>query len=163
MDPKHSHGPDRIDYREDPGDLSEVHAAILRENPEPSAAVTPIPLWLITICGIAVAWAGAYLGMFNGGFRGDIFNERLSSPDLLFPHVAKSTGPGRSRGRTFAGRTGQSGLRQLRSVPPNHRHGPSGNFPAARQVGNRPRRREADDCHHPQGPHRAVPGQRRPV
>ena len=93
MDPKHSHGPDRIDYREDTADLSEVHAAILRENPEPSAAVTPIPLWLITICGIAVAWAGAYLGMFNGGFRGDIFNERLSSPDLLFPHVAKSTGP----------------------------------------------------------------------
>jgi mono/diheme cytochrome c family protein len=84
MDPKHSLGPDRIDYRETPEDLSEVHAAILRENPEPSAAVTPIPLWLISICGVAVAWAGAYLGMFNGGFRGDIFNERISNPDLLF-------------------------------------------------------------------------------
>ncbi len=94
MDPKHSHGPDRIDYRETSEDLSEIHAAILRENPEPSAAVTPIPLWLITICGFAVAWAGAYLGMFNGGFRGDVFNERLSSPDLLFPQKAKSTGPG---------------------------------------------------------------------
>ncbi len=94
MDPKHSHGPDRIDYRETPEDLSEVHAAILRENPEPSASVTPIPLWLITICGLAVSSAGAYLGLFHGGFRGDVFNERQSSPDLLFPQVAKAGAAG---------------------------------------------------------------------
>jgi len=92
MDPKHSHGSDRVDYRESSEDLTEVHAAILRENPEPSANVTPIPLWLITICGVAVTWAGAYLGMFHGGFRGDVFNERLSSPDLLFPQQTKAGG-----------------------------------------------------------------------
>ena len=38
-------GPNRIDYQESP-DITEVHAAVDREKPEPSADVTPIPLWL---------------------------------------------------------------------------------------------------------------------
>jgi mono/diheme cytochrome c family protein len=88
MDPKHSIGPDRIDYQETPGDLTEVHAAIEREHPEPTADVTPIPMWLTAVCGFAIAAAGVYLGMFHGGFRGDVFNERASSPDLLFPQVS---------------------------------------------------------------------------
>ena len=92
MDPKHSHGPDRIDYQEAPGDLTEVHAAIQREHPEPTAEVTPIPLWLTAICGVAICWAGAYFGMFHGGFRADVFDERASSPDLLFPVASKAGG-----------------------------------------------------------------------
>src|SRR4051794_23720855 len=90
MDPKHSHGPDRVDYRESPGDLTEVHAAIQREHAEPTAEVTPIPTWLTVICGVAVCWAGLYLGMFNGGFKGNIFNELSSSARDLFPPPGKA-------------------------------------------------------------------------
>ena len=38
---KPNEGPDRIDYQETP-DVTEVHAAVQREKPEPSAEVTPI-------------------------------------------------------------------------------------------------------------------------
>lgn len=91
MESKNSSGPDRIDYRESEEDLTEVHAAILRENPEPSASQTPIPLWLIVVCLVAVTWAGVYFGIFHGGLRGDVFNDRLSSPDLLFPQAQATT------------------------------------------------------------------------
>jgi mono/diheme cytochrome c family protein len=88
MDPKHSIGPDRIDYKETPGDLTEVHAAIEREHAEPTADVTPIPLWLTALCGFAVAAAGMYLGLFHGGFRGNVFNENDTNPIYLFPMPA---------------------------------------------------------------------------
>src|SRR3954470_21070010 len=94
MDPKHSHGPDRVDYQELPGDLTEVHAAIEREHPEPTAESTPVPMWLIATCGFAVLWAGIYMGVFNGGLKGDVFNELNANAGLLFPVPTKATGPG---------------------------------------------------------------------
>src|SRR3954467_2583068 len=92
MDPKHSHGPDRVDYQEQPGDLTEVHAAIQREHPEPTAETTPVPMWLIAVCGFAVLWAGIYMGVFNGGLRGDVFNELNATASLLFPVESKNKG-----------------------------------------------------------------------
>lgn len=74
---------DHVDYHET-ADITQVHAAAQREHKEPGFGEVPVPLWLMTVCGIAMIWAGAYLGMFNGGFRGDIFNERDTSPKLLF-------------------------------------------------------------------------------
>jgi mono/diheme cytochrome c family protein len=56
-----------------------------REHREPVCGNEPIPLWLIAVAGGALFLAGIYLGIFNGGFRGDVFNERESSPALLFP------------------------------------------------------------------------------
>ena len=47
-----SQGSEQIDYRETP-DLTEVHAAIQRENKDPSADVTPVPLWVTVLCGVA--------------------------------------------------------------------------------------------------------------
>jgi len=79
-----SQGPDRIDYQETP-DVTEVHASVKREHAEPTAEVTPMPLWLTGLCGLAVAWAGAYFGIFNGGLSGNVFNEYQSSPAVLFP------------------------------------------------------------------------------
>lgn len=79
-----SQGPEHIDYRETP-DLTEVHAAIQRENKDPSADVTPVPLWVTVLCGAAVCWAGAYIGMFHGGFSSNVYNEFESSPAVLFP------------------------------------------------------------------------------
>ncbi len=84
-------GPERIDYRET-DDVTEVHAAIQREHGDPKANVTPIPLWLTAVCGVAVLWAGAYLGVFHGGFSSNIYNEYESSPAALFPLPAKAGG-----------------------------------------------------------------------
>ncbi|MDQ3622195.1 MAG: cytochrome c [Verrucomicrobiota bacterium] len=77
-------GPDHIDYEETP-DLTEVHAAIQREHRDPTAKVTPVPLWLTLLCGAAVCWAGAYVGVFHGGFDSSIYDEFQSSPIALFP------------------------------------------------------------------------------
>src|SRR5678815_1789953 len=86
-----THGSDRIDYNETP-DLTEVHAAIQREHKDPSADVTPVPLWVTLLCGVAVCWAGAYIGMFHGGFSGNVYNEYESDPSKLFSLPAKPTG-----------------------------------------------------------------------
>ena len=79
-----SQGSAHIDSRET-ADLTEVHAAIQREHKDPIADVTPVPLWVTALCGAAVCWAGAYVGMFHGGFRSDVYNEFESSPAVLFP------------------------------------------------------------------------------
>ncbi len=77
-------GKDRVDYLET-ADITEVHAAIAREHAEPSAGMTPIPTWLSIVCAAALCWAGVYVGMFNGGFSGKVYNEYESSPAAFFP------------------------------------------------------------------------------
>jgi mono/diheme cytochrome c family protein len=77
-------GPERIDYQETP-DVTEVHAAVRREHAEPTAETTAMPLWLTVLCGAAVAWAGLYFGVFNGGLSSNVYNEYESSPAKLFP------------------------------------------------------------------------------
>ena len=77
-------GQDRLDYQET-ADITEVHGAIAREHAEPSADVTPIPTWLSLVCAVALCWAGAYIGVFNGGFSGKVYNEYESSPSVFFP------------------------------------------------------------------------------
>jgi mono/diheme cytochrome c family protein len=75
-------------------DVTEVHAAVQREKPEPSAEVTPMPLWLTGVCGVAIAWAGMYFGLFMGGINGNVFNEYESTPAALFPLPATAGGAG---------------------------------------------------------------------
>lgn len=70
--------------------MTEVHASIKRENAEPSAQVTPIPLWLAAICAAVMVWAGTYFGVFHGGLSGNVFNEYESSPAVLFPIPEKA-------------------------------------------------------------------------
>ncbi|MEQ1851108.1 MAG: cytochrome c [Chthoniobacteraceae bacterium] len=82
-------GQDRLDYMET-ADITEVHAAIAREHAEPSADVTPIPTWLSIVCALALAWAGAYIGVFHGGFNPKVYNEYESSPVAFFPLPGKS-------------------------------------------------------------------------
>ena len=84
-----SQGSEHIDYRETP-DLTEVHAAIQREHKDPVASVTPVPLWVTLLCGVAVCWAGAYVGMFHGGFNSNVYNEFESSPAVLFPQPERA-------------------------------------------------------------------------
>jgi mono/diheme cytochrome c family protein len=84
-------GPDRIDYRET-ADITEVHASVEREKPEPSADTTPMPLWLAGICAGAMVWAGTYFGVFHGGLSASVYNEYESSPAVLFPLPQKAGG-----------------------------------------------------------------------
>lgn len=83
---------DRLDYRET-ADITEVHAAIAREHPEPGVDVTPIPMWLSVVCAAALCWAGAYIGVFHGGFNPKVYNEYESSPAAFFP-LPKGAGEG---------------------------------------------------------------------
>jgi mono/diheme cytochrome c family protein len=84
-------GPERIDYRET-SDITEVHGAIRREHSDPRADITPIPMWLTIVCGVCICWAGTYLGVFHGGFSPNVFNERESSPNLIFAPASKTKG-----------------------------------------------------------------------
>jgi mono/diheme cytochrome c family protein len=87
--------PDRIDYQESL-DVTEVHAPTKREFSEPSANVTPIPMWLTVVCAGVMVWAGSYFGVFHGGLSGNVFNEYESSPKELFGLPATAKGPGAS-------------------------------------------------------------------
>jgi mono/diheme cytochrome c family protein len=93
--------PDRVDYQETP-DVTEVHASIQREHSEPSARVTPIPLWLTGVCAAVMVWAGTYFGIFHGGLSGNVFNEYDSSPGVLFPIPVK---PGATAGAAASTQT----------------------------------------------------------
>lgn len=86
-------GQDRLDYRET-ADITEVHASVLREHAEPRAGTMPIPTWLGVICAGALTWAGAYVGMFHGGFSGKVYNEYSSTPAAFFPLKAGQQGGG---------------------------------------------------------------------
>jgi mono/diheme cytochrome c family protein len=77
-------GQEHIDSRET-ADITEVHASVLREHSEPRTDRLPIPTWLGVLCTVSLCWAGAYVGMFHGGFKGTVYNEYESSPNVLFP------------------------------------------------------------------------------
>lgn len=63
-------GSDQTDYRET-ADLTEVHAAVQREHEVGAPGGVPMPLWLMSLCGVAIFWAGT---SFSGGFGSSYFN-----------------------------------------------------------------------------------------
>ena len=81
------------DYDDGLSDVAGAHAAITREKPEPGisgAAKDPklvypaFPLWFIILNVVAIFWAGAYLFLFSGAFRSDVYNDRMGTPGLFF-------------------------------------------------------------------------------
>ena len=38
----------------------------------------PVPAWVIAGCAALLLWAGIYLGTYNGGWSGDVFNEQAN-------------------------------------------------------------------------------------
>ena len=86
-------GQDRLDYNET-ADITEVHASIAREHAEPQAGTMPIPTWLGVLCAGALCWAGAYVGVFHGGFSPKIYNEYESAPSAFFPIPGGQQGGG---------------------------------------------------------------------
>ena len=64
-------------------DLHQVHAvgtsAMAAHTTAPAAeAFRPVPWWAIGVAGLLVAWGGIYLGQYNGGWQGDVFNEEAN-------------------------------------------------------------------------------------
>ena len=70
-------------------DLGKMHGAILREMAEPRDGSEPIPLWMLASITALAIFCGAYLGIYSGGFRSDVFN---FTPDFG-PHINVPTGP----------------------------------------------------------------------
>lgn len=80
-----------MDYGET-ADVHEVHAAIQREKREPRVGLEPLSIWLIAVYGLAVFFAGAYLGRYSGSFSGDSLDP-LGGP----PPTAKKGGAGQGQ------------------------------------------------------------------
>ena len=62
-------------------DLHNIHnvgapgAGYATPGPEP---FRPVPWWAIGAAGLLLAWGGIYLGQYNGGWQGDVFNEEAN-------------------------------------------------------------------------------------
>ncbi len=72
-DPKHSGSQD----------LLKVTAAAKREFPDPTEGNSQLPAGLLLVFAAIICFAGAYFGIYHGGFQGDVFNESDSTPALL--------------------------------------------------------------------------------
>jgi mono/diheme cytochrome c family protein len=76
----------------DPQDVLKVTAAAKRENPDPIEANNALPGGLLMLFGVIVCFAGVYLGVYHGGFKGTVYNESESTPELF--SAKKAAGPG---------------------------------------------------------------------
>ncbi len=68
---------DRLDRHEDEtGAVVDIHEPIYRETAEPKDGYEPVPLWLMFAALALMGVMGWYLGMYSGGFRADVYDER---------------------------------------------------------------------------------------
>lgn len=63
----------KVDYSEQ-HDITHLHAAVVREEEEPTDGNEPISLWLVAFFGLTLVVGGLYLGMYSGGFRWDVYS-----------------------------------------------------------------------------------------
>ena len=59
-------------------DVTELHAAVLREKPDPIEGFEPVNLWVVAGIAGLLFWGGAYLTQYSGRFEAMEFSE--------FPH-----------------------------------------------------------------------------
>ena len=55
-------------------DIARVHTAVMREKSEPKDGNEPLSLWFVTLFGVVLFAGGAYLMMFGGGFKWDVYS-----------------------------------------------------------------------------------------
>lgn len=73
-DSTHGRGFER---REDEtGAVVDIHEPIYREKAEPRDGYEPVPLWLMFAALALMGVMGWYLGMYSGGFRADVYDEK---------------------------------------------------------------------------------------
>lgn len=56
-------------------DVMDIHAPILREQPEPREGFEPLSLWVVVLVAGLLFFAGSYLTRYSGGFKADHFDE----------------------------------------------------------------------------------------
>jgi mono/diheme cytochrome c family protein len=56
-------------------DVVQIHAAILREKPDPREGFEPVNLWLVVLIAGLLFWGGSYLSHYSGRFEADEFQE----------------------------------------------------------------------------------------
>ncbi|MEI6712357.1 MAG: cytochrome c [Verrucomicrobiota bacterium] len=71
-------------------EAAKVPAAVRREFGDPQEGSRPVPMWLAFSFGLIACVAGAYFGMYHGGFRGTVYNESESSPELFSDNAAQA-------------------------------------------------------------------------
>ncbi len=69
---------ERTDYGE-ASNVSRLHDAIRREKQEPAEGSEPLPVQGFVFVAIILAAGFMYLGMYAGGFSGDVYDERSGS------------------------------------------------------------------------------------
>jgi mono/diheme cytochrome c family protein len=101
-------GAGHIDYRET-SDITQAHGAIQRERSLGEPGSVPVPMWLLAVSGVAIFWAGTYLGMFNGGFSSAGFDEMARGTRGPAPGQQQTAAAGgatqtpRDKGKRFFG------------------------------------------------------------
>ncbi|QDU60879.1 Cytochrome c-552 precursor [Planctomycetes bacterium Pan216] len=60
----------------EPFNVQDLHAPIIREQAEPRDGFEPVPPWMSIFYGILLFWGGAYMALYSGGFRPDVYNEK---------------------------------------------------------------------------------------
>ena len=66
--------------------LQQVHAILLREKPEPTEGLTPLPLFLLGLMSALILFSSIYLGRYSGGFDPMVYDERI------LPGMAQTAG-----------------------------------------------------------------------
>jgi mono/diheme cytochrome c family protein len=77
-DASHPISPANAPLRPDEGeqhDVSDIHAALLREQPDPLDGFEPVNLWLVALTGGLLFWGGYYLANFSGRFEANEYSE----------------------------------------------------------------------------------------
>jgi len=59
-------------------DVTDLHAAVLREKPDPVEGFEPVNLWVVAGIAGLLFWGGSYLTQYSGRFEANEFSE--------FPH-----------------------------------------------------------------------------
>lgn len=57
--------------------LQQVHAILLREKPEPTEGLSPLPLMLLGLMSALILFSAIYLGRYSGGFDPLVYDERI--------------------------------------------------------------------------------------
>ncbi len=57
--------------------IQRVHAILLREKPEPTEGLSPLPLMLLGIMSACILFSAIYLGRYSGGFDPLVYDERI--------------------------------------------------------------------------------------
>src|SRR5437660_11253538 len=92
-----------MDYGEQ-ADVQQVHAAVQREKREPRVGAEPLSIWLIAIYGLAIFFAGAYLGGYAGIFSA-VGLDPLAAPSY-HKRAARRTAGGEQVGELAPGDPG---------------------------------------------------------